>query len=190
MKSSRATHCSAWLPQGDTIPVSHQTFWCCCRRCSLPAGGSQASEQTLPGFSAAALSRFFFVLGRTSLQHLLCIESLGKAVRQTRLAAGRAAAEAADRAREAAAAAGAAAGTSKGAGKRGGGKAAAAATAAAAAAQQQADDIAGMLGAGAVTADAELDDLVDMIEAQVGVRCCCCCCCGVWGLRVVGQTLL
>lgn len=115
----------------------------------------------MPGFSAAALSRFFFVLGRTSLQHLLCIESLGKAVRQTRLAAGRAAAEAADKAREPAATAGAAA---KGAGKRGGSKAAATAAAAATA---QADDIAGMLGAGAVTADAELDDLVEMIEAQV-----------------------
>jgi hypothetical protein len=118
------------------------------------------------GFSAAALSRFFFVLGRTSLQHLLCIQTLGKAIRQTRLAAGRAAAEAADKAREAAAAA--AAGGAKGAaGKRGGSKAAATAA-------QQADDIAAMLGAGAVTADAELDDLVEVIEAQVGSGCCMC----------------
>lgn len=30
-----------------------------------------------------------------------------------------------------------------------------------------------MLGAGAVTADAELDDLVDMIEAQVSTMCVC-----------------
>jgi hypothetical protein len=37
----------------------------------------------------------------------------------------------------------------------------------AAAAAQQADGIAGMLGPGAVTADAELDDLVEQIEAQV-----------------------
>jgi hypothetical protein len=131
----------------------------CCR---FPGQGSQAPEQPVLGCSTAALARFFFVLGRTSLQHLLCIQTLGKVIRQMRLAAGRAAAEAADKAREASAAA--AAGGAKGAaGKRGGSKAATMATAAA----QQADDIAGMLGAGAVTADAELDDLVEMMEAQV-----------------------
>lgn len=109
------------------------------------------------------------MLGRTAVQHLLCVETLGKSIRQARLAAGRAAAEAADRAREAAAVAVSAAGGSKGAGaKRGASKAAAAAAATAAA--QQADDVAGMLGSGAMTADAELDDLVEVIEAQVGAQ--------------------
>lgn len=100
----------------------------------------------------------------------VCIDQqLGKAIRQTRLAAGRAAAEAADRARETAAAAAAGAG-----GKRGGSKAAAAAAAVAAAQQQQqADDVGAMLGAGAVTADAELDELVEAIEAQVCGVCLC-----------------
>lgn len=101
--------------------------------------------------AAAPLARFFFVLGQTALQHLLCIEQLGKAIRQARLAAGRAAAEAADKAREAAAAAG-----RKGSSKAG-----------LTQQQQQQDDIAGMLGAGAVSADAELDDLVELIESQV-----------------------
>lgn len=142
----------------------------------LPGAGdvsTDAQQQQSPaGFSAAALSRFFFVLGRTALQHLLCIEQLGKAIRQARLTAGRAAAEAAEAAREAgaaAAAAAAAAGTKGASRKSCSAKAAATAAAAAAAAAAQQDDIAAMLGAGAVTADAELDDMVDMIEAQVCV---------------------
>lgn len=174
--ASRAAACNT-----SVGPVSWAVAVCASRRSPptpvhlvpasspLAGGQSQLPEQPLPGFSAAALSRFFFVLGRTALQHLLCVETLGKSIRQARLAAGRAAAEAADRAREAAAAAavGAAGGGGKGAGaRRGGGKAAAAAAAAVAA--QQADDVAGMLGSGAMSADAELDDLVELIEAQVG----------------------
>jgi hypothetical protein len=128
------------------------------------AGPDQGEEQqAVLGFSAAALSRFFFVLGRTGLHHLLHIEQLGKAIRAARLAASRAAAEASERAREAAASAAAAAAKP---GKRG--SKAAAAAAAAAAQQAAADDIGSMLGgAGAVAADAELDDLTDMLEAQV-----------------------
>jgi hypothetical protein len=143
--------------------------------CAAPgAGGAapqSACEPQVLGHSAAALSRLFFVLGRTSVQHLLHVEQLGKAIRAARLAASRAAAEACEKARDAAAAAAAAAAASAKPGRRGASSkaAAAAADAAAQAAQRQQDDIGSMLGAGALAADAELDDLCDRVEAQVRV---------------------
>jgi hypothetical protein len=92
-----------------------------------------------------------------ALQHLLCIEQIGKCIRAIRLAADRRAAEAADKQREAAAAAAAAAGASR------------KSIAKEQAQQQQQDDIGALLGVGSVAADAELDALAEAVEAQVGL---------------------
>jgi hypothetical protein len=91
-----------------------------------------------------------------ALQHLLCIEQIGKSIRAIRLAADRRAAEAAEKQRESAAAA--AAGGSRKATAKG-----------QAQQQQQQDDIGALLGVGSVAADAELDALAEAVEAQVGV---------------------
>lgn len=96
------------------------------------------------------------MLGRTSLQHLLCIEQTSKGIRAARLAADRAAAEAIERQMAAAAAAG----SGSGGGRKG----------KAAGVQPAHEDISAQLGVGSVAADAELDALAEMIEAQV---CCC-----------------
>eukprot|EP00878_Enallax_costatus_P030286 GHUV01032961.1.p1 GENE.GHUV01032961.1~~GHUV01032961.1.p1 ORF type:complete len:313 (+),score=130.22 GHUV01032961.1:3-941(+) len=121
------------------------------RRC---APGSQPDDSTTYGYPAAALSRFFFVLGRACVQHLLCIEQTSKAIRAARLAADGAAAEAVERQLAAAAA-----GASSGGSRRG--------KAAAAAAQPENEDIGTQLGVGSVAADAELDALAERIEAQI-----------------------
>ena len=136
---------------------------CCC------TGGSSSSDATIGGFSAAALARFFFALGRVALQHLLCIEQIGKSIRAVRLAGDRRAAEAAEKQREATAAAAAV-----GAGRK------SSARGPAQQQQQQDNDIGALLGAGSVAADAELDSLAEAAEAQVGLlliavigeRCC------------------
>lgn len=120
------------------------------------AGGRTEEDSLVYGFSAAALSRFFLVLGRTALQHLLCIEQTSKAIRASRLAADRAAAEALERQLAAAAAAGGSGGSRKG-------------KAAATAPQPANEDIGAQLGVGSVAADAELDALADKIESQAGV---------------------
>jgi hypothetical protein len=132
-------------------PVSHGF---CCLHCT---GGSSSSDSTVGGFSAAALARFFFVLGRVALQHLLCIEQIGKSIRAVRLTGDRRAAEAAEKQREAAAVA-AASGASRKSSARG---------QAAQQQQQQQDDIGALLGVGSVAADAELDALAEAVEAQV-----------------------
>lgn len=115
--------------------------------------------------SASSLSRFFFVLGHTAVQHLLLTEKLAKAIRAKRTLADRAAAEAADRARDASAAAGKdqAAGSAKGSGR---GKASGANDGSSGGGAE--DDIAAQLGIGSVAADAELDAITQSVQAQVG----------------------
>jgi hypothetical protein len=117
--------------------------------------GAEEGGSVVLGASAAALSRFFFVLGRTALQHLLCIEQLAKGIRAARLAADRAAVEASEKQREAAAAAADTAGKK---GRR---------CVASAAAASADEDIGALLGVGSVAADAKLDALAEAVEAQV-----------------------
>lgn len=126
-----------------------------CNVISIYVGGED-DDSTIHSYSAAALSRFFFVLGRTSLQHLLNIEQTSKAIRAARLAADRAAAEAVERQMSAAA------GSSSGGARRG-----KASASAASAVQPAPEDIGAQLGVGSVAADAELDALAETIEAQV-----------------------
>lgn len=116
--------------------------------------GNEPDDSTSYGYSAAALSRFFFVLGRASVQHLLCIEQTSKAIRAARLAADRAAAEAVERQMAAEAAGAGSSGSRRGK---------------AAAVRSVAEDIGAQLGVGSVAADAELDALAESIEAQVSV---------------------
>ncbi|WIA41348.1 hypothetical protein OEZ86_004943 [Tetradesmus obliquus] len=141
----------AALPQELLAAVLQAMFVRC------KPGGSSSSDATVGGFSAAALARFFFALGRVALQHLLCIEQIGKSIRAVRLAGDRFAAEAAEKQREATAAAAAV----------GAGRKSSARGPAQQQQQQQDNDIGALLGAGSVAADAELDSLAEAAEAQV-----------------------
>ncbi|WIA21063.1 hypothetical protein OEZ85_005385 [Tetradesmus obliquus] len=141
----------AALPQELLAAVLQAMFVRC------KPGGSSSSDATVGGFSAAALARFFFALGRVALQHLLCIEQIGKSIRAVRLAGDRRAAEAAEKQREATAAAAAV----------GAGRKSSARGPAQQQQQQQDNDIGALLGAGSVAADAELDSLAEAAEAQV-----------------------
>ena len=94
--------------------------------------------------SAAALSRFFFVLGQVALQHLVLIERVTKKVRRARMEAEKRAAEDKVERQQA-----------KRSGK------------ASAAAEADDEDINAELGVGSVAADAELDAMKEACEGQI-----------------------
>ncbi len=94
--------------------------------------------------SAAALSRFFFVLGHVALEHLVLIERTAKAVRRARMEAEKRAAEEKNERQNAK--------------KSGKGKADD---------EEEDEDINAELGVGSVAADAELDAMKEACETQI-----------------------
>lgn len=113
--------------------------------------------------SAAALARFFTVLGNVAVQQLALSERLAKAIRSGRAAADRARAQAASDAAHGPSGAAAAASKKKGAASK---------APRGPAGTNDDDDLAAQLGVGAVSID-ELDAVTDEVARQVcfGVLC-------------------